>query len=827
MERRSSSAGANPGSEPRIVRRTRSRSSNGSSPHAANPGLDPLAGVGRCGSRNSVEVGDTFDEEALTEDDEEGEVVPRLRSPAAANSPADVGSQNSNSSLPVGDLLSETPIANSMSKAPADVSRRRSDNCSVPVGDPLSVTPIKTLDGQGSDGGDGMMEAEETFDVEAQDDEEVAEVEVAGDLPVVGDLNHSAPLSRHVSGSDATKQNRTRGPSGNETRWKTFTYSPKSPNDDVRKELESPKVPPTGEEQPDRMMLEGLPDSAEFLAGLRGGPATSSTQVMVEDVEDFEDGQQLNSSENQYLESGNNTVLGAELHPAPEGADHEEGTGEDLQEDSLGGNSEDLENPGGSVELSNVCKCVQGGTPVEGIQITPNQDCLFFPANAVSLRLGGQCDVHLPARRPLEVEVTSGPKSAASQGDEENSASKDDQELIHDQEVGDTSKDYSLHLDDFSDAGVLTRRSKRTLEGLLAPLPREEQPGENFEGDERTPQTKPIRSQSTLPAQASGSGPKLDTKAKNLEEHNVSLEEEEGDDYGDYGGGVDQDGELEEGTDHFEKEPGDENIGAEQSTLPPRAAGSGPKQATKIKSVEEQSIADEEEEVDEANDGTGGVDQADEVMSNHYEETGCQNTAEEMDTPLRSNERRGGRSCIARHPRKRPVWVKDKVEEEGPKLLGVGRSKDNQVVVVMQGLPSDLDSDVEMVRTSLKKGAGKANVSLDEGDQEEEDDEGGDQVAKKKLKLVTVPASKRGAEYTRMFRAPYSRPEEQAVINFFLERGGFSLRKGTRVWREMEGERVCPGRSAQALKQQFLQHIVKRLHDFGVTEKQLEEADNR
>ena len=233
MERRSSSTGAYPVSVPRIVRRTRSRSSNGSSPHAANPGSDPLAGVGRCGSRNSVEVGDTFDEEALTEDDEEGEVVPRLRSPAAANSPADVGSQNSNSSLPVGDLLSETPIANSMSEPPADVSRRRSDNCSVPVGDPLSVTPIKTLDGQGSDGGDGMMEAGETFDVEAQDDKEVAEGEVAGDLPVVGDLNHSAQLRRHISVSDATKQNRARGPFGKETRWNTFTLTQKSPSDNV------------------------------------------------------------------------------------------------------------------------------------------------------------------------------------------------------------------------------------------------------------------------------------------------------------------------------------------------------------------------------------------------------------------------------------------------------------------------------------------------------------------------------------------------------------------------------------------------------------------
>ena len=49
--------------------------------------------------------------------------------------------------------------------------------------------------------------------------------------------------------------------------------------------------------------------------------------------------------------------------------------------------------------------------------------------------------------------------------------------------------------------------------------------------------------------------------------------------------------------------------------------------------------------------------------------------------------------------------MKNKVQEEGPKLLGAGRSKDNQVVVVLQGLPSDIDG--EMVRTSLKNGADK------------------------------------------------------------------------------------------------------------------------
>ena len=72
VERRShSSTGANPVLDPHIVRRTRSGSSNGSSPLAANLGSDPIEGVGRCGSRNSVEVGDTFDEETLTEKEKE------------------------------------------------------------------------------------------------------------------------------------------------------------------------------------------------------------------------------------------------------------------------------------------------------------------------------------------------------------------------------------------------------------------------------------------------------------------------------------------------------------------------------------------------------------------------------------------------------------------------------------------------------------------------------------------------------------------------------------------------------------------------------------
>ena len=45
-------------------------------------------------------------------------------------------------------------------------------------------------------------------------------------------------------------------------------------------------------------------------------------------------------------------------------------------------------------------------------------------------------------------------------------------------------------------------------------------------------------------------------------------------------------------------------------------------------------------------------------------------------------------------------------------------------------------------------------------------------------------------EFNRKFRAPYSRMEEQAIIDFLLERGGSGLRKGTRVWRWMEEENI-------------------------------------
>ena len=311
---------------------------------------------------------------------------------------------------------------------------------------------------------------------------------------------------------------------------------------------------------------------------------------------------------------------------------------------------------------------------------------------------------------------------------------------------------------------------------------------------------------------------------------------------------------IQEEGDCFEHEVGEENGGehetveeevpAEKSTLPATASGSGSKVGVNMfrhgvlvvgVGVEHH---EEDEVVDEFENDDGEVDHVDGVVSNQGEESSQRGAAEESDprqTPTRTPVSKGRRTLL----RKPTVWVKDKVQEEGPKLLGVGRSKDNQVVVVLQGLPSDIDSEVEMVRTSLKKGAGQPLPTREEVDEasnqegrqgdlggEEADDEGG-RVPRKKLRLITVPAPKRRVEFNRKFRAPYSRMEEQAIIDFLLEEGGFGHRKGIRVWRWMEEENICPGRSALALKHQFLQHIMKRLPDFGVTEEDLMNADDR
>jgi len=72
------------------------------------------------------------------------------------------------------------------------------------------------------------------------------------------------------------------------------------------------------------------------------------------------------------------------------------------------------------------------------------------------------------------------------------------------------------------------------------------------------------------------------------------------------------------------------------------------------------------------------------------------------------------------------------------------------------------------------------------------------------------------------FRTPYSESEEEAVVNFFLSNGGFSLRKGNRIWIRMQNDCICPGRTWQSMKQRWKRYISRNLDKYNVCIEDLE-----
>ena len=75
-----------------------------------------------------------------------------------------------------------------------------------------------------------------------------------------------------------------------------------------------------------------------------------------------------------------------------------------------------------------------------------------------------------------------------------------------------------------------------------------------------------------------------------------------------------------------------------------------------------------------------------------------------------------------------------------------------------------------------------------------------------------------------LFRELYSEKEEAAIIEFLLTAGGYNIVRGQRIWKEMEYASICPGRSAQALREYFLKHAMFK-EVFKVIEEQLLDAD--
>ena len=162
----------------------------------------------------------------------------------------------------------------------------------------------------------------------------------------------------------------------------------------------------------------------------------------------------------------------------------------------------------------------------------------------------------------------------------------------------------------------------------------------------------------------------------------------------------------------------------------------------------------------------------------------------------------------------------------------VGLTKGGEALLVVAGLPSDVDSeDIELVRTGREGMAGATNDGMrdeprtldrsSDNSESENDDHNvvrklknktlntrrrnavdnpkpgpsrkrgvgdGNQVgrSKYKLKIVTVGKEinsnkagrfKKEGDYFDKFRLPYSRMEEEAIVGYFTEMGGFNLRR--------------------------------------------------
>ena len=82
-------------------------------------------------------------------------------------------------------------------------------------------------------------------------------------------------------------------------------------------------------------------------------------------------------------------------------------------------------------------------------------------------------------------------------------------------------------------------------------------------------------------------------------------------------------------------------------------------------------------------------------------------------------------------------------------------------------------------------------------------------ISNTKAKSAKKKKDEREFWYASRHRQPYSRGEEEAVVNYFLRNGGYSVRGGNSVWQKMEEDWICPGRTWQSLKERFDKNIEK------------------
>ena len=82
-------------------------------------------------------------------------------------------------------------------------------------------------------------------------------------------------------------------------------------------------------------------------------------------------------------------------------------------------------------------------------------------------------------------------------------------------------------------------------------------------------------------------------------------------------------------------------------------------------------------------------------------------------------------------------------------------------------------------------------------------------------------------EFSANFRLPYSNSEERAMVDFFLNEGGYRIRKGRAIWIKMETMKICNRRTWQSMKGRWEKYVSKDLSKFDVTQEDLIAADKR
>ena len=65
------------------------------------------------------------------------------------------------------------------------------------------------------------------------------------------------------------------------------------------------------------------------------------------------------------------------------------------------------------------------------------------------------------------------------------------------------------------------------------------------------------------------------------------------------------------------------------------------------------------------------------------------------------------------------------------------------------------------------------------------------------------------------------------MVNFFLDKGGYHLRKGKKIWKSMAAHNICPHRTWQAMKARWDKFLSKSLTKYKVTEEDLKAADQK